>query len=208
MRGVRLAAAGLSLALVAGCTSGPQRQPGVAAPAGQASPSASEPGGSPTSSSSASPDPGPTGVNAPGQCRADQLTGDIEQYERPGQAGASQLARLGLTNVGARCTMSGYVGLQLLAANGQPRETGVTHVGGPAELVTLDPGRTAWALIVWMFTPSPDEEDTVPLCGPRPTAALVTPPGASGTVRITEDFGTVCRHGAVDTNAVSLTRPV
>jgi hypothetical protein len=132
MRGVRLAAAGLSLALAAGCTSGPQRQPGVAAPAGQASPSASEPGGSPTSSSSASPDPGPTGVNAPGHVPGRPAHGDIEQYERPGQAGASQLARLGLTNVGARCTMSGYVGLQLLAANGQPRETGVTHCRRPS----------------------------------------------------------------------------
>jgi hypothetical protein len=58
-----------------------------------------------------------------------------------------------------------------------------------------------------MFTPDAEEENTEPLCAPKPVAALVTPPGAAGTIRITEDFGAVCRHGEVYTSPVTTARP-
>jgi hypothetical protein len=217
MRVVLATVVALSLAMAAGCGNGPQRQAGTAAPAGTPAPAVSEPAlpaasestavadttGAPTGSSTG----GSTGAAAPGRCQAGQLTGDIEQFERPGQAGASQSARVRLTNTGARCTMSGYIGLQLLAADGQPRETSIVRTGGAPERLTLDRGQTAWALLDWMFTPNADEENTEPLCGPKPAAALVTPPGATGTIRITEDFGTVCRHGQVYTSPVTATRP-
>ena len=215
MRVVLLAVAALSLAAATGCSNGPQRQEGAAAPAGAPTPSVSESAlpavssptvTSPTNASTRGATGSSTGVAAPGRCQASQLTGDIEQFERPGQAGASQSARVRLTNKGARCTMSGYIGLQLLA-NGKPRETSLVHAGGSPKRLTLDRGQTAWALIDWMFTPDPDEQDTEPMCAPKPTAALVTPPGVAGTIRITENFGTLCRHGEIYTSSVTTTRP-
>jgi hypothetical protein len=221
MRVVLLAAVALSLAATAGCDDGPQRREGAAAPVGAPSPSVSAPALPATSSpgpisttagsktaSPAGSKTGSTGVAAPGRCQANQLRGDIEQFERPGQAGAEQLARVRLTNTGARCTMSGFVSLRLLAADGKPRETSIVHAGDPPKRVTLGKGQTAWAMISWMFTPDPGEENTEPLCGPKPTAALVTPPGVSGTIRITEKFGTVCRHGEIWTSPVTTTKPV
>lgn len=220
MRAVLLAAAAVSLMVVSGCDDGPQRQPGTAAPAGVPAPSA--PARTPTPSRTATGTPdrptgaattgahGPTapvGAATPGRCRARQLTGDIEQYVRPGQAGASQIARVRLTNTGSRCTMSGYIGIQLLDANGRPRETKLVRTGDAQERLTLDRGQSAWTLIDWMTTPGPDEDDSTPLCRPRPTAALVTPPGVTGAIHIDEDFRTVCRHGEIYLAPVSRTRP-
>jgi len=216
MRVVLLAVAALSLAAATGCSNGPQRQEGAAAPAGAPTPSVSEsalPAAStPTATSPASgrtggPTGGPTSVAAPGRCQAKQLKGDIEQFERAGHAGSEQAARVRLTNTGARCTMSGYLGMQLLAANGQPRETSVVHGGSSPKRVTLGRGETAWAEFGWVFMPDPDEENTEPLCGPKPTAALVTPPGVSGTIRITENFGRLCQHGEIYVFPVTATRP-
>ena len=213
MRVVLATVVALSLAMAAGCGHGPQRQAGAAAPAGTPAPVVSAPTLPAASESTAVADTtgAPSGTSAsaaaPGRCQAGQLTGDIEQFERPGQAGASQSARVRLTNTGARCTMSGYIGLQLLTADGQPRETSIVRTGSSPERLTLNRGQTAWALIDWMFTPNADEANTEPLCGPKPATALVTPPGVTGTIRITEDFGTVCRHGQVYTSPVTATRP-
>jgi hypothetical protein len=61
--------------------------------------------------------------------------------------------------------------------------------------------------IAWRFTPLPDEQDTEPMCGPRTTGALVTPPGASTSIRIDENFGVVCEHGGIVMKPVTATRP-
>ncbi|WP_203993092.1 DUF4232 domain-containing protein [Virgisporangium aurantiacum] len=203
-------AAALTLMVATGCTDKPRHQDGTAAPAG--SPSASTEGTPPTESApteaSTTPTGTPTnvGANTPAKCQTNQLTGDIEQYAPPGQAGSSYQARVKLTNTGNRCTLAGYITLQLLA-NNEPRETKVTRSDGAVETVTLNRGDSAWALIVWTFRPNADEADTQPLCGPRATAALVTPPGASGSIRIAEEFGVVCAHGEIVTRPVSATRP-
>jgi hypothetical protein len=212
MRVTALAVAALALAVSTGCASRPQHQDGSAAPAGSPGPSApasAAPSGTPTASAPATSGAPTTstGDTTPARCQISQITADIEQFERPGQSGASQSARVKFTNTGNSCTMSGYIGLQLLA-NGQPRETRLVHAGGPPQTVTLHKGGVAWALIDWMFTPDPDETDTDPICAPRPTGALVAPPGASGSIRVAEDFGTLCRHGQVYTSPVSTTRPV
>lgn len=204
-------AAALALTVATGCADKPRHEAGPAAPAGSPSTSTSAPTeATPTEATDPSTPPTgtqtTTGNNTPARCQTSQLTGDIEQFAPPGQAGSSYQARVKLTNTGNRCTMSGYINLQLLA-NGQPRETNVKHSDGTTETVSLDRGDSAWALIVWTFRPNADEADTEPLCGPRPTAALVTPPGGSGSIRIAEEFGVVCAHGEVYTRPVSATRP-
>jgi len=194
-----------------GCADKPEHKDGTAAPAGSPSTSASAsteatPTGTTGPSTTPTGTPTNAGNTAPAKCQTNQLTGDIEKFEPPGQAGSSYQARVKLTNTGDRCTMSGYVNLQLLA-NGGPRETKVTRSDGAVETVTLNRGDSAWALLVWTFSPNADEADTQPLCGPRATAALVTPPGGSGSIRIAEDFGVICAHGEIITRPVSATRP-
>jgi hypothetical protein len=78
-----------------GCADKPKHQDGTAAPAG--SPSASTENtpieSTPPTESETSKAPTGTatnaGTNAPVKCQTNQLTGDIEQYEPPGQAGST-----------------------------------------------------------------------------------------------------------------------
>jgi hypothetical protein len=212
MRTTTLVVAVLGLAMVSGCTPGVQRRDGDAAPAGSpgrttlaatGTPGASSPGTAPQTT------PQQT-VEAVGRCRTSNLRGAIEPFTREGHAGAEQSARLGLTNTGSTpCDTVGYPGIQLLDANGQPRPTKVFHPQSATQpgRITLAPGQTAWTEIVWVFTPNPDEENSSPLCGPKPVAALVTPPDETASLRITASFGTVCRHGEVAVFPLSLTRP-
>lgn len=51
--------------------------------------------------------------------------------------------------------------------------------------------------------PYPDEEDTEPLCGPKPTKALITPPDETEPLRVSAPFGTVCKHGEIDMGALT-----
>jgi hypothetical protein len=206
-------AAALTLSVATGCAGKPRNDGGTAAPAGTPTASASAPASvepAPTQSTDPSTPPTGTQTNAgnttPTKCQTSQLTGDIEQYAPPGQAGSSYQARVKLTNTGNRCTMSGYINIQLLA-NGSPRETKVTKSGDAAETVTLNKGDSAWAIIAWSFLPNADEQGTEPVCAPKATGALVTPPGGTGTIRIAEDFGVICSHGELYTRPVSATRP-
>jgi hypothetical protein len=206
-------AAALALTVATGCADKPEHQDGTAAPAGSPAPStsASAPEAAPVGTLGSSAPPTGTQANtgtnnAPARCQTTQLTGDIEQYEPPGQAGSTYQARVKLTNTGNRCTISGYINIQLLA-NDAPRETKVTRVDGAAETVTLNKGDSAWAFIGWSFLPNADEQGTEPVCAPKPTGALVTPPGGSGSIRIAENFGVVCSHGEIFTRPVSATRP-
>ena len=203
-------AAALALLVATGCADKPEHRDGTAAPAGtptastESAPTESTPvEGTPTGTAT---NKTAAGTNAPARCQTNQLTGDIEKYEPAGQAGSTYQARVKLTNTGNRCTLAGYITLQLLA-NDQPRETKVTRSDAAVETVTLDKGDSAWALIVWTFRPNADEADTQPLCGPRATAAAVTPPGGSGSIRISEEFGVICAHGEIITRPVSATRP-
>ena len=207
-------AAALTLMVATGCADKPKHRDGTAAPAGSPSASTeSAPTGTSPTESAPAETPTPSGTssgtqtstNTTAKCQTNQLTGDIEQYAPPGQAGSSYQARVKLTNTGNRCTMSGYLSIQLLA-NDQPRETNVKHSDGPNETVTLNKGDSAWTIIVWSFLPNADE-DTNPPCNPRATGALVTPPGGSGSIRIAEDFGVLCKHGEIYTRPVSATRP-
>jgi len=211
-------AAALTLAVATGCAGNkPQHQDGAAGPAGLPTPSTTT-----SNSASAAPTgPAPSGTPAtdtpvanggtgtagpPSRCKTSQLAVDIEQYTPPGKAGSEQDARVRLTNGGSRCTMSGYIGLQLFAGP-QPRETKVVEANGPPQTVTIDRGQSAWAHIAWGFLPNADEQNVEPECGPRPTGAAVTPPGQTDSIRVTEEFGRVCHHGEVYMSPVTATRP-
>jgi hypothetical protein len=195
-------AVGVSLAMVMGgaaCSDDPKRQDGNAAPAG--SPSRAEspavapgtPEGAPSqpvTSRSATP----VGPSSLPRCRTGQLRGDIEQFEPAGQAGSMQDAWLSLTNTGAPCTMSGFVGLQLLTASGQRRETTVVRSERRAQQIILGTGQTAWTVMEWRFMAAPDEQST---CAPKADAVLVTPPGESDALRVVENIRVICRHGEI-----------
>ena len=114
-----------------------------------------------------------------------------------------QDAWLGLTNAGAPCTMSGFVGLQLLTASGQRRETTVTRSERPSQLIFLGTGQTAWTVMEWSFVGNADEMDTDPPCAPKADAVLVTPPGESDALRIVEDIRVICRHGEIFLNPMA-----
>ncbi len=224
---VAVMAVGVAVAAVAGC--GPVRQDGDAAPAGAArgsggAPAAATPTGAAASASAGRSTPADTGgaasasagrsspadaggAAAPGPCRTGQLRGDIEQFEPPGQAGSEQDAWLSLFNTGPRCTLSGFVGLQLLTADGQPRETRVTRSPDKPARVVLATGDTAWTLLVWSFMPHPDEADTEPLCGPKADAVQVTPPNQSDGLRIVENIRVICNHGEIFLRPLTATRP-
>jgi hypothetical protein len=206
-------AAVLTLAVATGCGGNkPQHQDGAAAPAG--TPSA----GSPSATATTPPSQEPSGTPAssatnttqtnttPQRCRTSQLAADIEQYTPAGKAGSTQDARVRLTNNGDRCSITGYVKLQLFAGS-QPRETKVVESNGPPKTVFLDRGQSAWAQIAWSFLPAADEQQE-PICSPRATSAAVTPPGQSDSIRVTEQFRAVCNHGEIYVSPVSATRPV
>lgn len=207
-------AAALTLAVAAGCTGNkPQHRDGEAAPAGTPSvssaPATSETPAPEASTPVASGTAGNTQANAGGpapRCRVSQLDADIEQYVPEGKAGSTQDARVRFINSGDRCTMTGYIKIQLFAGQ-EPRETKVTESNGPPKTVTLARGQTAWAQIMWGFQPAPDEQDKEPVCGARPTAAALTPPGESQSVRVSEQFGRVCNHGEIFMSPVTATRP-
>lgn len=209
-------AAALTLAVATGCAgTKPERQDGAAAPAGTPTQSAStpapattptqEPSGSPTQSGTATGNTTQTNGNPPQRCRTGQLTADVEQYTPEGKAGSTQDARVKLSNTGDRCTLTGYVKLQLFAGT-QARETRTVESNGPPRTVTLDRGQSAWAQISWSFLPAADEQ-TEPYCSPRATAIAVTPPGQSDSIRVTEPFRAICQHGEIYMSPLSATRP-
>jgi hypothetical protein len=204
-----VAAAALALTVATGCSGTPEHQDGSAAPAGSPAPSSttSTTTDPTTATSATTPTPNGTGTTpanntTAAKCTPGQLSGDIEQYSPPGQAGGSHQARLKLTNTGARCTMNGYVEVRLLS-NGQVRPTRVTHTSGSYDPVTLNRGDSAWMIMVWFSTPGGDEQS----CAPLVTGALITPPGASGEVEVAENIGQVCGHGNVQITALTATRP-
>jgi hypothetical protein len=208
-------AAALTLAVATGCAgTRPQHQDGAAAPAGTPSASAgpvqeTPPAEStPSQSASASATTNNTQTNTnttPQRCRTSQLAAAIEEYVPAGKAGSTQDARVKLSNNGERCTLTGYVKLQLFTGSA-PRETRMVESNGPPKTVTLDRGQSAWAQVAWSYLPT-DDEQVEPYCSPRATSVAVTPPGQTESIRVTQAFRAVCNHGEIYASPVSATRP-
>jgi ricin-type beta-trefoil lectin protein/uncharacterized protein DUF4232 len=108
------------------------------------------------------------------RCRTGQLSSAFTGLNAA--SGGSEGMTLILTNrSSSSCYLDGYVGLQLLGAHlafPGPLPTQVTRVKAPHQLVTLDPGGNAQALLTW---------NRSTLAGGKleyPQRVEITPPGA------------------------------
>ncbi|GLZ34400.1 hypothetical protein Lesp02_65870 [Lentzea sp. NBRC 105346] len=145
----------------------------------------------PTTSSSAAPDIV--------RCNASVLSGEIT----PTDAGAgNRYGKFFVTNKGAEpCTLNGYSGLQLLAADGSPLPTKLERVTdpGPAPM-ELAPAARAAANLHWSVVPNGSEPADKP-CQPEPSKAAAIPPDETKPLSLTWDYGPVCSGGRIEISA-------
>ena len=133
------------------------------------------------------------------RCAAGQLAGAVVVQ---GAALGSRFARLVVTNQGGDCTLYGYGGLHLVAADGRLLPTRVEEEpflndGAPAEpsLITLRRAGSATADVRWRVGPCGTAgDDGTPAS--RPAALTVVPPGGSSGFTVPWAHGAVC--GEVD----------
>jgi Protein of unknown function (DUF4232) len=129
---------------------------------------------SPAPSVSASVTASAPASTTPTTCTADELTISIGQ---PSSAKFQESALLQFRNAGSHpCTLSGRPGLTF-AHNGQPMNiTIIDDPSVPSTLITLAPGKTAEARLIWN-----KYEGQGSTCTPRPTTITLTPPGQTTT---------------------------
>ncbi len=202
----------LAVPAVAGCGSGGGTAGGAAAtgsvPSTTVTPGQIGASGSGPSSAGA----GPSGQGAPGasgqatvpRCHTVDLTGHVEGG---GAAAGQRYAILALTNrTGTTCRIYGYPGLELVDSHGGTMRTDVRRdtTVAPA-LVTLVPGRTAWAQLHWGAVPADDEAATN--CAPDPAELRVIPPDETTQLTMSFGYGPVCQHGQISVSAFALNRP-
>jgi hypothetical protein len=107
---------------------------------------------------------------------------------------------LTLTNTGSTsCRLQGFVGLQLLGANGGKLPTDVVrdHSGGSAELLTLAAHGTVWTRLHWGAVPS-GKEPVSGACEGTPHKTEVTPPDSYTHLTVNWGFGAVCEGGRIE----------
>lgn len=115
--------------------------------------------------------------------------------ESSGAAGTIIVTAI-LRNTGAKtCSVRGYPALQLLAANGKPLPTRVTHGGlapldRPVQTVVLRPGKSATVRISYSDVIRGSEARC-----PTARTLLVKPIGAGTAVRIGSAAIGACDHG-------------
>jgi hypothetical protein len=76
-----------------------------------------------------------------------------------------------------------------------------------ANRFTLQHGQIAWALIAWGYLPDPDEENSEPLCGGKPSQVQIIPPDETTHLTVDAELGTLCHHGTIYVGPMSLQRP-
>jgi len=158
-----------------------------------------------TSSTSTTTTTGPpasttTTSGGPPTCQTNQLAAAISAPD----AGAGQRnATLAFTNNGqATCTMTGYVGLQLLEQDGTSVPTNVVRTPGQPTLVTLQPGGQAYTTLQWGVIASGNEPDNGP-CEPDPAQIEITSPNATTSLLQPWPNGPVCGQGTFNTVPVA-----
>lgn len=139
-----------------------------------------------------------TTTTAPGvpTCSTQQLAATISEPD----AGAGQRnSYVTFTNNGpSPCTMIGYIGLQLLDAQGDDVPTDVQRQPGPKNLVTLNPGGQAYTTLQWGVIASGNEPDNGP-CEPNPAQIEITSPNATTSLVQPWENGPVCGQGEFNT---------
>ncbi len=205
---IAVAAAGV---LVAGCgtrTAGTASSPAVSTvtddPSGSATDTASGTPGTDTDTATAtatdSGSPSGSGTPAAGsRCGTADLTGSLRQLDA---AAGNRYATLVLTNTSQRtCTLFGYGGIQLAAADRRPVVTmQVRDHTRPPATVRLQPGATASSLLHWGAVPS-GSEPVMGACEATPALLLVIPPDEHDQLSVRWTFGPVCQRGKIDQRA-------
>jgi hypothetical protein len=116
----------------------------------------------------------------------------------PGSQGAGNVVgRIVLTNVGpAPCRTGGYVGMQLLAANGQPLPTTVEReVASVQPVLVVVPGASASATARWSPDVAGPGDSTSGQCQPTATATDITPPNDRTHLVVPGPGTSVCERG-------------
>lgn len=199
IRPMLLAVLAVGLAL-AGCTGAPRA--GQPTPVGPTSPpgtSQAPPSQPPPSGTAAPPAGQPTSQPASGRCTAAVLSGVVQGSDA---AAGNRYAKLVVTNTGAvPCTLYGYGGFQLVAADGTalPTSTRRDEAPGPS-LVRVAPGATAVKNLHWGVVPSGTEPVTGP-CQPDPRTARIIPPDETEPFTVDWSFGPVCAAGTFHDSA-------
>jgi hypothetical protein len=127
------------------------------------------------------------------------LTGTVRVGD---SAAGNRYATLVVTNTGrVPCTLYGYGGLQLVAANGTelPTSTGRDEAPGPS-LVRLAPGATAAKKLHWGVVPTGNEPVVGP-CQPEPRTLRIIPPDETQPFAVDWSFGPVCAAGTFHDSA-------
>jgi FtsP/CotA-like multicopper oxidase with cupredoxin domain len=146
----------------------------------------------PTTAPTTSTSGAPSGL---ARCHTAQLHVSFGQL---GAGAGQRYVQLVLTNAGAPCQTSGYIGMQLLGLGNQPIPTMVVRsTQNPVVTVTLASGAQASAQLHWAGIPLSDEPQTGP-CEPNPTQAQVTPPNEVQFAVVPWMLGSVCGHGRID----------
>jgi len=142
---------------------------------------------------------GTTTAAGPGRCHTSGLSANLH-YLSPGAG--QRYAALVLTNSsGSTCRIYGYPGLQLLdGAHHALPTTVVRDPASPAHLLTVDPGRSVFAMLHWSVIPGTGESQTGP-CEPTATFLWVTPPDETTQLTLSWAGGYACEHGRFDTSA-------
>lgn len=199
--GLAVLAIGLALA---GC-SGPSRG-GEAGPAAGATASPTPPSATGQPPAVSSPAVSSPAVSSPpageGRCTAAVLTGTVQGRDA---AAGNRYATLIVTNTGSvPCTLYGYGGFQLVAADGTalPTSTRRDEAPGPS-LVRLAPGATAAKNLHWGVVATGDEPVDRP-CQPEPRTAKVIPPDETEQFTVDWPFGPVCAAGTFHDSAYYL----
>ena len=194
---------------VAGC-SGQQPEAGRPAPVATTTPPASATGTPPSATqppatappASAPPATAPPATQPPagqGRCTAAVLTGRVQLGD---SAAGNRYARLVVTNTGsAPCTLYGYGGFQLVAADGTalPTRTLRDEAPGPS-LVRLGAGATAAKNLHWTVVATGPEPADRP-CQPAPRTARIIPPDETEPFTVDWSFGPVCGAGTMHDSA-------
>jgi Protein of unknown function (DUF4232) len=182
------------VALLAGCTSSPAREPSAATTPAATTPVARPPTPAPTSITRA---PGtPAG---PGRCH----TADLDARLRPldSAMGGQRYAAVVLTNRSTiTCRVYGYGGVQLLDATRHPLPTQqVRDPNAPPHRVLLAPGASVYSQLHWRDV-AHFIEDLIGPCQPTVTYLLITPPDETQPIIIAGAAGE-CSHGRIDQTA-------
>jgi hypothetical protein len=201
--------AALTLGTVASCGRSGDRSGSAAGAAPVPSvagsgPAGSGPAGSGSGEGGAAPSgPAPAGpTGATPACAAAALRASFQ----PGGGGMGvRYGAIALRNASGRtCTLSGYLGVQMVDRSGGAVPTRVTRDGGPAAVFPLATGRSAWTTVRWTVIPAADEANP---CEPVTSSFAVTVPGDRAPVRVQLSIGPVCEHGQLTLGPLSTTPP-